>query len=233
MIFEKGSKQNPTGNLILYCNVTGENPVQPGGNVIASNVVVSFLKMGDNYPVVTFPPVSLPGLEDLRNLLEINMDAYDIIRLPDFDMPEGKDAQNRYIQEQMDRFNQVVMKYVEFCKGRERRAKQNRTVDPPASGVQGYLEALANLSMELRKSTGLAKEATQLKVDRLVQSFSDQHPQYDVDNFAKALQYPGNQGEELIGLYLKKFNAISVENYEEAFQCKRQIEEIETSFSGF
>lgn len=229
MIFEKGSKANPTGNLILYCNVIGENPVQPGGGVIASNVVVSFLRLGENYPVVTFPPVALPTVEDLRNMLASNMDAYDIIKLPDFDMPESQEAANRYIQEQMDRFNQVVLRYVELCKKRNAKPRLFNPDQLHSQGVEGYLEALAELSLEYRKTSGLAKEATQLKVDRLVEHFSSEHPQYDVDNFRKALHFPGNAGEELIGLYLKKFNAISTENYEDAFMIKKQIEEIETS----
>lgn len=229
MVFEKGSNRNPTGNLILYCNVIGENPVQPGGGIIASNVIVSFLKLGANYPVVTFPPVALPTVADLRNIIDVNIDAYDIIRLPDFEMPESQEAANQYIQEQMEKFNQVVMRYVEFCKKREKNQPVIKPEDLPNSGVEGYLEALANLSLEYRASTGLAKEATQLKVERIVNSFSSEHPQYDVDNFRKALNFPGNQGEELIRLYLKKFNAISTENYEDAVQFKRKIEEIETS----
>jgi hypothetical protein len=230
MIFEKGSTQNPTGNLILYCHVNGENPVQPGGRIIASNVVVSFLKLGDNYPVVTFPPVALPTMEDLKAIMNVNLDAYDIVRLPDFELPEEKEAQNRYIQDQMERFNQVVMRYVELCKGREK--NPHKDIDENIHGVEAYLEALADLSMELRKSSGLAREATQLKVDRLVNNFSSSHPQYDVENFRKALDLPGNQGDELIGLYLKKFTAISSENYEDASQFKKKIEEIETSLSG-
>jgi hypothetical protein len=231
MIFEKGSKQNPSGNLILYCNVNGENPVQPGGRIIASNVVVSFLKLGDNFPVVTFPPIALPSLDDLKKLIDINLEAYDIVRLPDFELPDNKEEANRYIQEQMERFNQVVMRYVDFCKAREK--KPVDTFDKEIQGVDGYLEALANLSMELRKSSGLAREATQLKVDRIVHKFSSSHPQYDVDNFKKALEFPGNQGDELIGLYLKKFNAISVENYEVASNLKRKITEIETTHPSF
>ncbi|MCZ8238537.1 MAG: hypothetical protein O9346_08165 [Leptospiraceae bacterium] len=231
MIFEKGTKQNPTGNLILYCNVIGENPVQPGGRIIASNVVVSFLKLGDNFPVVTFPPVALPSLDELKKLIDVNLEAYDIARLPDFELPENKEEANRYIQDQMERFNQVVMRYVEFCKTKEK--KPHNDIDKDIQGVEGYLEALANLSMEFRKSTGLAREATQLKVDRIVHKFSSNHPQYDLDNFKKALDFPGNQGDELVGLYLKKFNAISLENYEVASNLKRKIVEIETTESKY
>ncbi len=232
MIFEKGSKSNPTGNLILYCKVIGENPVQPGGGVIASNVVVSFLKLGENYPVVTFPPIALADVEALRNLLEVNWDAYDIIQLPDFEMPEDPNEANAYIQMQMERFNQVVMKYVELCKKKQSSFVASPVENSTGDGVRDYLEALANLSLEFRKATGLAKEATQLKVDRLMESFSSKHPQYDLHNFRRALNLPGSRGEELVRLYLKKFNAISTENYEDASRIKRQIQEIETSFSS-
>ncbi len=223
MIFEKGSKSNPTGNLIVYCYVVGENPIQHGGRVIASNVVVSYLKIGDNFPVVTFPPVSFDSIEELRAVILENGDSYDIIHISDFEMPLEQEKANIYIQERMDQFNNLVMKYVDMCKSKEK--------NPPpvfeGDGVKDYLDALAKLSMQYRKSQGIAREAAKLKVDRLLEKFSSNHPQYDLDNYKRVLAYPGQKGEDLAELYLRKYDAISGEKYEIASDLKQRIQEIE------
>lgn len=228
MNFERGSKSNPTGNLIAYCHVFGENPIAPGGNIIASNVVVSFLKIGDNFPVVTFPPVALSSKEELMKILSENMELYDVVQLPDFQMPDQKEMGNQYIQERMEQFNSMVMRYVEFCKSKEKKQAKNSVVNHFETGSEP-LEALANLSLEYRKTSGLAREATRLKMDRIVDYFHNNLPQLDIDNFQKALTIPGKIGDELVGLYLQKFNAIQIENYETASDIRRRILEIESS----
>ncbi|TGN17659.1 hypothetical protein [Leptospira idonii] len=226
MNFERGSKPNPTGNLIAYCHVFGENPIAPGGKIIASNVVVSFLKIGDNYPVVTFPPVALSSKDELLKILSDNIQLYDVVQLPDFQMPEEKDQANQYIQERMEQFNSMVMRYVEFCKSKEK--KMSTVVDDKIEGIAQPLETLANLSLEFRNSSGIAKEATRLKMDRIVDYFQNHHPQLDIDNFRKALVFPGKLGDELVSLYIQKFNAIQIENYEDASDLRRRILAIES-----
>ncbi|MCB1179253.1 MAG: hypothetical protein KDK36_16855, partial [Leptospiraceae bacterium] len=117
-MLEKGSTSNPTGNLLVYCHVIGENPFQHGSEVIASNVVVSFLKINENLPVVTFPPVSYDTMDELQEVIYQNSEIYDIAKLPDFRMPSDKDEGNKYLQERMEQYNQFVMKYVELCKSK-------------------------------------------------------------------------------------------------------------------
>ncbi|MDF3821898.1 hypothetical protein P3G55_18485 [Leptospira sp. 96542] len=226
MNFERGSKPNPTGNLIAYCHVFGENPIAPGGKIIASNVVVSFLKIGDNYPVVTFPPVALSSKEELMKILSENINLYDVVQLPDFQMPENKENANQYIQERMEQFNAMVMRYVEFCKAKE---KKNHTTAENIDQSSQPLEALASLSLEFRNTSGIAREATRLKMDRIVDYFHDNHPNLDIDNFKKALTVPGKLGDELISLYIQKFNAIQIENYETASDLRKRILEIEST----
>ncbi|TGL21870.1 hypothetical protein EHQ46_08475 [Leptospira yanagawae] len=228
MNFERGSKPNPTGNLIAYCHVFGENPIAPGGKIIASNVVVSFLKIGDNYPVVTFPPVALPSKEELMKILSDNIHLYDVVQLPDFQMPENKEQANQYIQERMEQFNSMVMRYVEFCKAKEKKT-QNQNLSDQLEQVSEPLETLANLSIEFRNTSGIAREATRLKMERIVDYFHNNHPTLDIDNFKKALSVPGKVGDELVGLYIQKFNAIQIENYETASDLRKRILEIEST----
>lgn len=229
MNFERGSKSSPSGNLIAYCHVQGENPIAPGGKLIASNVVVSFLKLGDNYPVVTFPPIALSSKEELLSILTHTIHLYDVVQLPEFRMPTDKEEANAYIQERMEQFNAMVMRYVEFCKAKEK--KQKSDVPDKNESSDESLETLANLSMEFRSSSGIAREATRLRMDRFVSTFESSHPQFDVHNFKKALLYPGQAGDELVGLYIQKFDAIRLENYENASDLRRKIQAIEENVS--
>jgi hypothetical protein len=224
-MLEKGSKTNPTGNLIVYCYVIGENPFQPGCEIIASNVVVSFLKINDNFPVVTFPPISFPSIDELKKVIIPNESMYDMARLPDFRMPEDREAGNIYIQERMEQYNAFVMKYVELCKNKER----NVMPDFNLAGVNDYLDELLKISMQFRSSTGLARDTVQQRIDKLIENFSVRYPQFDLENYKNALFYPGKKGDELASLYLKKFQAINDEKYEAASIIKRKILDLETT----
>jgi hypothetical protein len=140
-------------------------------------------------------------------------------------MPEGKEAGNKYIQQRMEQYNTIVMKYVELCRNKE---KKGDDLSNLGEEVGAYLGELANLSVQYRQSKGLAKEAAKMKVDKLIHSFSTHYPQFDLDNYKNAVMYPGKIGEELAGLYIQKFNAISVENYEIASEIKKRIQELES-----
>ncbi len=222
-MLEKGSKERPTGNLIIYCHVIGENPFQSGSQIIASNVVVSFLKINDNFPVVTFPPISFENLDELKKILVQNEDLYDLARLPDFRMPEEKEQGNQYIQNRMEQYNHFVMKYVDLCKNRENSPLPLLNVEGP----KDYIEALRKLSTEFRSSTGIVKDTTQLKLENFITEFSPAYPQFDLSNYQKALFFPGQKGEVLVRLYIQKYEAIQNEKYETASLLKKQIYELE------
>lgn len=224
MLLERGDVYQPTGNLILYCYVIGENPFQPDCEIIASNVVVSFLKINDNFPVVTFPPISFKKIEDLQKVIMNNGDLYDVVRLPDFEMPYGQDAGNQYIQERMDQYNNYVIRYVELCKNKD----ENPSQELQGKTVNDYLNAIVNVSVKYKNSKGLAKEAVKYKMDELLTNFSYTHPQYDLDNFRNALLNLGDKGDEIALLYVRKFNAISEEHYEEASAIHKKIQYLES-----
>lgn len=224
-MLEKGSTSNPTGNLIVYCKVIGENPFHSGCDIIASNVVVSFLKVNDSLPVVTFPPVSYPVMEDLQKAISKNIDMYDIARLPDFIMPEDTERGNRYLQERMEQYNSFVLKYVELCKTKDREFK-NTTPDDLNQSMNVLMEA----SLAYRNSKGLAQEMAKLKIEKLTQEISQKNPEFDLDNYKNAVySYKGPEGDELASLYLKKFKAIRFEEYEVASQLKRKILDLEAN----
>lgn len=226
-MLEKGSTSNPTGNLIVYCRVIGENPFQSGCDIIASNVVVSFLKVNESLPVVTFPPVSYPGMEDLQKALAKNIDTYDIAKLPDFIMPEDAERSNRYLQERMEQYNSFVLKYVELCKNKD---KDYKFITP--DDLNQTMNILMEASLQYRNSEGLAREMAKLKIERLTHEISLKNPEFDLENYKNVIYtYQGAKGEELASLYVKKFKAIRFEEYEVASQLKRKILDLETNHS--
>lgn len=133
--FERGSAENPTGNLLCYCTVEGINPVQPGGDIIVCNVVVSYVSARSNhFPVVIFPPAALPARADLDILLALG-DNYDLVRMEDFIVPPDVDEDD-YIRDRLESFNRYVMEYVELCRDciqRDLRARALEfNIDPDA-----------------------------------------------------------------------------------------------------
>lgn len=224
-MLEKGNIENPTGNLILYARVIGENPFEPDHEYIASNVVVSFLKINNSLPVVTFPPVSFRTLEDLHKAIQVNSDAYDIARLPDFNLPMEKERVGRYLQERMDNFNTFIARYVEYCKQKGMSSQKNLEND-----FHSYFKELLETSLMYKNSSGLTKEIAKSRVDNLVSEISLKFPTLDVENYKNAIfKYSGNVGDELATLYLKKFQAIYQEDYEIASQLKKRIQELEAN----
>ncbi len=131
---------------MVYCHVRGHNPVQPGGDLIVCNVVVSYVSAKSNhFPVVIFPPTSLPGYEDLENLLELGHN-YDLVQLEDFEIPDDQD-EDSYVRERLDAFNRYVMEYVELC--REHIQEQISRQTPPE---RGQFRELPDLRPESERS---------------------------------------------------------------------------------
>jgi len=113
MKLEKGDIKRPTGNLIVYGDVIGENPFQDGAKIIAANVFVSYLNHGDSLPVVSFPPVPIVTKRLLMKI--INQGNYDLFKMDNFESPEDPGLANKYIKGKLREFNDIVSKYVEKC----------------------------------------------------------------------------------------------------------------------
>lgn len=253
--FVKGNAEEPTGNLIVYCYVNGRNPFHPGGKIILSNVVVSFLSARTNmFPVVVFPPVSLMTEDDLDQVLEIN-EFSDVMQLYDFEMPEGEEEGQNYVNERMSHFNQVVMEYVEYCRGyigarirdddflpEPQEFEADFTLEAPAAAGperQAEENALSTLPDD-EKSTlenleRLMGHAPRNQEDshfrNVVRHIEARYPKYDIRNFLRGLQVRQSVDAGLHSLYMKKFWAIYEENYEQAARIQGKINRLEKSLS--
>lgn len=250
--FVKGNADEPTGNLIVYCYVNGRNPFHAGGKIILSNVVVSFLSARNNmFPVVVFPPVSLMSEDDLDQVLEIN-EFSDVIQLYDFEMPEEEEAGQNYVNERMSHFNQIVMEYVEYCRGYiGSRVRDDFFPEPQEFDADFTLEAPATLTNpnsteENALSTIPDDERSTLEhLERLigpefkrdanfnnvVRHIQSSYPKYDIGNFLRGIGASPAEGTGLHSLYMKKFWAIYEENYEQAARIQSKITRLEKSLS--
>ncbi|MEQ9363629.1 MAG: hypothetical protein RIF32_05270 [Leptospirales bacterium] len=149
--FQRGNADHPTGNLMVYCHVRGHNPVQPGGDLIVCNVVVSYVSASSNhFPVVIFPPTALPAYDDLEQLLQLS-ENYDLVQLEDFEIPGDQD-EDSYVRGRLDVFNRYVMEYVELC--REHIQEQISRQSPSDLNPAREIRELPDLRPEAKRSDG-------------------------------------------------------------------------------
>ena len=225
--FQKGSADLPSGNLLVYCRVRGPNPFHPEASMILSNIVVSFVSAPNNsFPVVIFPPGPLFNREEFQKLLSLN-EAYDVIRVPDFEIPEGT-AEDDYVKQRLEHLNQCVLEYVELC----RRRVDTLLEKPPAEAditdidsiepdEEGALRTLTDSLDRAERGETIAEHDLRSALQVLYT-----HPQYDVAGFEAALRQP--ETLPIARLYVQKYRAVREEQYEEAAGLKARIEELES-----
>ncbi|HQI19791.1 MAG TPA: hypothetical protein PLW55_10630 [Leptospiraceae bacterium] len=222
--FYRGNSETPSGSLLFYCRVRGPNPFSPDAKLLVCHVVVSYLGVrNNNFPVVVFPPSALTSEEEFFELLDLDEDS-DVVRLEDFEIPEGKPEAD-YMSERLERFNDRVYEYVEiYRKQLDRKRKKHGQQRLPLFPEQPLLiqapdmdDAHAIATIEQAITDGLqSKESIQAAVEFL----KHQHPQLDMINLESAV----NQEDlKLSALYLDKFKAILEEKYEDAARIQVQI----------
>jgi len=209
--FAKGDALSPTGNLIVFCNVRGENPVDPGGSIIVSNVFVSFLSARkDTFPVVVFPPMSLESEDELDDLLCLNERA-DVLQVDDFEKPPDK-SMEEYIEDRMQEFNMVVVDYVELCRSYIEKREKELKIAPVELTEEAVLARLDTI-----------KDLRHAQLDNYLTFLEANFSKYDAGNLRRALDSQP-AGSYLARLYIKKFQAIYQENYEHAARLQKRID---------
>ncbi|RME91425.1 MAG: hypothetical protein D6767_05245 [Candidatus Hydrogenedentota bacterium] len=233
MEFEKGDKGKPSGHLILYTHVRGINPLDPDAKIIAAHVVVSLISDSENIPAVTFPPTPY---KDKRNMLKIlqRLPAYELYRMPDFEMPPEPDAAGEYINERLEQVNDLVKDYVEIC-ARFMRNFQPKNIQelPQPENITESIQFLEEISKKLRKTILYGKPDTELEnlFQTFVDTFEKHHPEYPAHRLKALVFNPSEKADKLIRLNLEQFKAISTENYEKAEQIRQNILDLEKKSS--
>lgn len=155
LYFERGDKKNPSGNLLIYTKIKGENPIEPGKQIFAANVYISILSQEENLPVVTFPPIPYKEKSEMMKHL-VNQDNIDIIKLDDFEFPLEIDEVDGYLTRQLEYFHEAVDEYVEIY---SKRFKKEEKIDEDTFLENLFLKdvEIASLSKKSKKSK---KEST-------------------------------------------------------------------------
>ncbi len=196
--------------------------------MILSNVVVSFVSAPNNsFPVVIFPPGPVFSRDEFQRLLSLNK-TYDVIRIPDFEIPDGT-TEDDYVKQRLEHLNQCVLEYVELCRRHvetllEKSASEEGEVvevelpEPDEADALRVLEA--NLIRAERGEDILEQELTSAL--RVLHT----RPEYDVERFEAAFRSPDTL--PIARLYVQKYQAVKAEQYEQAAGLKARIQELES-----
>lgn len=231
MKFEVGNPEEPTGNLVLYTNVLGQNPIEPGARIIAAHIVVSLIASPENIPAVTFPPLAFKEKDDLMAHLEL-IPAYDLYRMPDFQLPQEPDAAGDYINKRLDKVNDYVKEYVDICSTFMAEAGSKPRVRPPApDNIPEALDYMEKLSRKVLNTFKYGQSDNELlkKFEEYISEFENSHPEYPIYRLNRLVTNPTREAEKLLHLNFEQYRAILFENYEKAEQIHRDIQAMEQS----
>ncbi len=239
--FVHGSRMCPSGNLLVYARTPGYNFLSPGCELIFCNVMVSFIADEDKFPVVAFPPKALAKERDIAKLVEIHP-HYDVIRIEDFEVEPERDL-GAYIHKRIRKFNAFIVEYVEMCHDYLYKQSKTQTKQMHSGlllGQPSHAAPLQNqdsdekLCLERLERYVFSKSNESLlpRLRNTIKLLSQNYPRYDSYNLARALGLAGEKQRKkknvkLAKLYIRKFQAIYHENYEEAAQLQRCIRDIE------
>ena len=220
MLLEKGNIEQPTGNLILYCDVIGENPLDLDSKIIASNVFVSFLNHDNNLPAITFPPVPFKNGDEFERFLTMQK-SFDLMRLQDFQFPPDAEKAQEYVNQRLQEVNDLVKQYVEHCASYLKAYVEKVPLKPSEkSDVIDQLNYLEKLSNRLRKNFD---ESLFSNLTDFWRNFVDRNPQYPLHNLLQHIQGQGPSADKLVNLFFAQSRAIYYEQYEEADQLQSEI----------
>lgn len=112
MKYIKGNSKSPTGILVAFSEVKGENPIDPNAKILAVQVVVSPLSAHQyNYPVVVFPVSAFSDKNHFFKIVDF-IGSCDVIQLPDFQVPKNL-SDEEYLKERMKMLNEIIQSYVD------------------------------------------------------------------------------------------------------------------------
>ena len=232
MNFDVGDKSNPTGNLIIYCEVVGQNPVKADCKIISSNIFVSFLNIGENLPAITFPPVAYETFAGFKTHLKV-IEKYDLIKIPLFQFPDHADKAQKYINQRLQEVNEIVKDYVYICAKFAKSFFKNLTEEPDEDSTDlEKLDYLEKMTLNyLADSSSSLNDEKYIDFGSLFNSFIGNKPQYPLHSLMNFVQLADSRVPKLVSLLFRQSKAIYHENYEEAKTLQPAIEELSTELN--
>jgi hypothetical protein len=225
MELERGNSENLVGNAVVYWDVEGENYLNPGSRIIASNFVISAIPLEDKLFTATFPPISFKNHDDfMAHLVNVHCD---IIYGGKLKFPPKESDFKKFLKHETVKYNKIIEEYTD-------KYKLKFDFDPSRLSEKEQLYLLEDLSKKIRISVAEGKyidgdiDSNPTKVLKIIKNLKNKFDKYDIDNFINFLYQPGEDIDNLTNLYTKKFLAIYYEDYENAKDLSEQIKNIET-----
>ncbi len=221
----RGNSENLIGNAVVYWDVEGENYLNPGSLIIASNFVISAIPLEDKLFTATFPPISFRDYDDfITHLVSVHCD---IIYGGKVKFPPREIDFKRFLKQETSKYNKIIEEYTD-------KYKLKFDFDPGRLSEKEQLYLLEDLSKKIRISVSKGKyingdsDSNPTKVLKIIKNLKNKYDKYDIDNFINFLYQPGKDMDNLTILYTKKFLAIYYEDYENAKNLSDRIKDIET-----
>ncbi len=156
MKYIKGNSKSPTGILVAFSEVKGENPIEPNAKILAVQVVVSPLSAHQyNYPVVVFPVSAFSDKNHFFKIIDF-IGNCDVIQLPDFQIPKNQ-SDEEYLKERMKMLNEIIQDYVDHYQ-----RKYANTINEQDLAIFDYLLEIGEVNVS--KTTSNSSKIKRKKI---------------------------------------------------------------------
>ncbi len=224
MIMEQGDINNPTGNAIIFWIIKGNNRILKDAEIIASNFIISPLKINNETLMVNFPPILLKNREKLNNVIE--KDNIDLINGGEIFVPDDITDFIDFYKKQIEKYNGMIQEYLLAYK-RKKIGKTSVQSLPQLINLAG--ETMENVR-RLVKNKG-KKELIEIKIGKLLEiqdHLNDEMKGFDMNKIIHYIERQDIEVDSLVDLYKRKFIAIFLEDYERADDLNKKIIKIES-----
>ena len=225
MKFVKGNKNQPSGNLLIFCHVIGQNPIAQDARIIAANIFVSFLTKDDNLPAITFPPVAFKDEVEF-NAFASRHPEYDVVQIDTFQFPPDPEKAQEYVNERLQKVNDLVKEYVEFCGA----FLLNQPVEAEPEELTDVLEKIRYIEQVAEEAIDEPEKLQEKNRYETFLKFFDLfvkvHPQYPIHNRVNYMHRKDDESRKLVSLFIQQSKAIYFEDYEEAKNLQNEIADL-------
>jgi hypothetical protein len=226
-----GDKNNPTGNAVIYWLIKGNNRLVKDAEIIASNIVISPLQFHNETLMVNFPPILIKSLDRLIKIAEKN--NIDLIVGGEIDVPEDITDFSSFYKKQIEKYNGIIQEYLlaykEKNSGKGKEKEDEKNLPELISQAGDIMENVRKLVKQREKRSKINVKIDELR--KIQEYFNREMRGFDLTPIIRYIDRPDHAIDSLVDLYLRKFFAIFLEDYEQADNLKNEIIKIENSLS--
>jgi len=220
---EKGNINNPTGNAIIYWKIKGNNKLFKGTEIIASNFIISPLLYNSETLMINLPPVLIENYDKLLKIAERN--NIDLIKGDDIIIPDNPLDFTSFYKKHIKKYNTIIQEYLIAYKEKNILDSNNMTLPQLINTAGELMESVRNLVKNKDKGDLINRKLEKLK--DIEEYLNKEMKGFDLNRIIHIIKNPDVAIDKLVDLYKRKFLAIFLEDYEEAYILKKEINKIE------